>query len=471
MVLSSSSGTYLHGSLLSHTMSPAQYLPFDVLSEIFKYLPNLYLVKEIEAEVVSPKTGPYILRPAKYPWSITRICSAWRAAAIYEPRLWSRVHLEVGQRQPSPGKVELLQIYLGRSRNCTLSVSLHCTWIERTKDNALLSMLFTTVDRWQFLSLHVLAKSLPLFHDLGPFPMLETLHLYVAHQANTPPLTNVNHIFQHAARLHTIRYRHSDDRSVFVMPLDQLKVYQGPTSSIPPELGCEWISNLHWCAFAANERQPDWPSTEVTAPHMREFSIQETIQPVNTIAMMNILTLPSLEVLRVKTSGRIHLYDAICGLLERSMCILTELCLDIPDLTAQYMDAILEQTPQVVKLRITSKKLLPDFLERWIYDPQTHASNPCILQQLEVLDLGRCTFIPSAEIALLQMIQSRWEVPGKITTREYFAGPAANSIVRLRTFQVPYKFQRTKRSQKKILRLWKEQGLDIQFGPGSQNRL
>ncbi|KAE9392105.1 hypothetical protein BT96DRAFT_286799 [Gymnopus androsaceus JB14] len=59
-------------------ISPAQHLPFDVLSEIFKYLPDLELAEEAESEVISPKTGPYILRPAKYPWYLTRICSAWR---------------------------------------------------------------------------------------------------------------------------------------------------------------------------------------------------------------------------------------------------------------------------------------------------------------------------------------------------------------------------------------------------------
>ncbi|KAJ3840944.1 hypothetical protein F5878DRAFT_672310 [Lentinula raphanica] len=473
MIYSSSSSMFIYGSSLSHPTSTAQYLPFDILSEIFQYLPdlNLNLAEELETDVISPKTGPYILRPEIYPWSITRVCSAWRTAAIYEPHLWSRVHLEVGQKQPSHGKVELLRLYLSRSRNCKLNVSLHCTWTERALDNAYLSLLFPTLGRWQFFSLHVLAKSLPVFWDLGNFPMLEILHLYVAHQAKTPPLNNINHIFQHAPRLHTIRYRHSDDRSVFVMPLDQLKVYQGPLSSIPADSGCDWISNLQWCAFAANGRQPEWALTEVTAPHMREFSIRERIQPVNTVAVLNILTLPSLEIFRVKASGRMRLSDAIVGLLERSMCLLTELCLDVPDLTAMYMYPILRRTPQVVKLRITSKKLLPDFVQGWVYDPKTHAKNPCILQHLESLDLGRCTFIPTAEITLLQMIQSRWEVPGKMTAEKYFSGPATNSITRLRTFQVPYKFQRTKRSQKKILRVWKEEGLDIQFGPGNQNRL
>ncbi|KAJ4490356.1 hypothetical protein J3R30DRAFT_3693961 [Lentinula aciculospora] len=442
-------------------MSSVQQLPFDVLSEIFKYLPSLHLFKEIETEVISPKTGPYILRPE----------NSWRNAAIHETRLWDRVHLEVGQRPPPPGKVELLQLYLSRSRNRTLSVSLHCTWIGRARDNALLSSLFTTADRWQFLSLHALAKSLPLFHVLGPFPMLEILHLYVAHEAKSPPLTNANHIFRHAPRLHTIRYRHSDDRSVFMMPLDQLKVFQGPTSSIPPELGCEWISNLHWCALAANGPQSGWASAEVAAPYMREFSIQERIQPLNTIAILNILSLPSLEILRVKVGSRNRLCDAINGLLRRSMCILTELCLDIPDLTNQPMNTILAQTPQIVKLRITSKKLLPDFVECWIYNAKTHAGNPCILQHLEYLDLGRSTFTPNAEVALLQMVQSRWEVPEQISVEKYFAGPSVGSIVRLRTIQVPHKFQRTKRSQKKILKMWKAEGLDIQFGPGSQNRL
>ncbi|KAJ3882250.1 hypothetical protein F5051DRAFT_469398 [Lentinula edodes] len=465
------SSIYYYGAHLPASKSPAQYLPFDVLNEIFKYLPDLQLVKELEAEVISPKTGPYILRPEKYPWSLSRVCSAWRAAAIYEPRLWSRVHLEVGPRQPSPGKVQLLQLYLARSRNSNLSVSLHCTWIGRAKDNALLSILFTTIGRWQSLSLHALAISLPLFNDLGPFPMLESLHLYVAHQAKTPPLANVHHIFRHAPRLHTIRHRHSDDRSVFMMPLDQLKVYQGPTSSIPPESGCQWISNLHWCALAVNGQQPGWDSMEVNAPHMREFSIQERVHAYNTTAILNILTLPVLEVLRVKSAGRDRLCDSITGLLDRSMCILTELCLDIPDLIAPIMDAILILTPQLVKLRITGKRLLPDFVESWIYDPKTHVDNPCILQHLEQLDLGRSTFTPSAEIALLQMVRSRWEIPDKMTVEKYFSGPAVHSIVRLRSIQVPYKFQRTKRSQKKILRVWKEEGLDIQFGPGSQNRL
>ncbi|KAE9402156.1 hypothetical protein BT96DRAFT_1017738 [Gymnopus androsaceus JB14] len=463
--------------IFTHSViSPAQHLPFDVLSEIFKYLPDLELAEEAESEVISPKTGPYILRPAKYPWYLTRICSAWRYAALYEARLWSRVHVEVGHRSPSPGKVELLREYLSRSRNQPLFVSIHCTWVGGAEENALLSVLFPTSNRWVFFSLHVLSKCLSTFHALADsFPNLETLHLYVAHQGPRTGTTDVHEIFHNAPRLHTVRFRNSEDRSIFPMPLDQLRVYHGPTSSIPPESGYEWISNLRWCSFAANRRQTDWildPNAKVTAPYMRELSIQERILSVNTVAIFKMLTLPNLEILRIESTDRARLCPAITSLLHRSACILTELCLDIPDLDLD-MTTVLEDTPQVTKLRLTAKKVLSSFFSPWTYNPETHMEAPCLLQYLEHLDLGRCTFTPHAEITLMQAIRSRWQVPqtSTLSADKYFGGPSVHSVVRLRSFQVPYKFQRTKRSQKKDLKVWKAEGLDIQFGPGSLNRL
>ncbi|KIK55580.1 hypothetical protein GYMLUDRAFT_1018027, partial [Collybiopsis luxurians FD-317 M1] len=460
----------------SSSFSVAQQLPFDVLSEIFQYLPDLHLIDDLEAEVVSPKTGPYILHPDRYPWSLTKICRIWRHAALYEPRLWSRVHLEVGMRPIPQGKVDLLQTYLSRSRQSLLVVSIHCTYVGRVRENPLLNMLFPTSNRWKFFSLHVLDKSIPLFTPLaGSFLSLETLHLYIAHQAKTPPLTKANKIFEYAPRLHTVRFRHSEDRSIFWMPYDnqQIQVYQGPISSIPHEQGCQWMENLRWCAIAANVPRLDWKFVEVTAPLMKEFSIQDRIQPFNSAAIMDSMTFPNLEVLRVKAAGPVHLCQAISGLLDRSLCAatLTEVCLDIPDLTTPLMEAVLEQMPYIVKFRMTSRKLLPDFVNRWKYDPKTHMDNPCLLQCLEHLDLGRCTFTPQAELELLEFVQSRWEVPEKGTPEKYFAGPTNHSVTRLKSFGVPYKYQRTKRSHKKILKVWRAEGLTIVFGPGSQNRL
>ncbi|KAF5392705.1 hypothetical protein D9757_000976 [Collybiopsis confluens] len=464
----------------SRRLSVAQNLPFDVLSEIYQYLPDLDLPNNLEAEVISPKTGPYILRPNQYPWSLTRICSSWRYAAMYEPCLWTRVHLEVNSRPVPPGKVKLLQTYLSRSNARNLAVSIHCTFSGQVEHNPLLSAILPTCPRWKFFSLHVLDTSVLLFKPLrGNLPTLQVLHLYVAHQAQTPSLTATHNMFEHAPRLHTIRFRNSEDRSTFIMPYhnDRLRLYQGPTSSIPRDRSLEWMGNLRWCAIAANLTIRFDSGTSVTAPLLKELSIHERLQPFRTRALMDILTVPNLEILRVRAAGHIQLSLGILGLLQRSMCAttLTQVCLDIPDLAGSYMLDVLSNIPYVVTLRLTAKRMLPGFCNRWIYDPETHRDNPCILRYLENLDLGRCTFTPNAELALLDFVQSRWVVgdaeEGGMTPEKYFAGPMNHSVQRLKMFGVPYKYQRTKRSRKKVLKIWKKQGLEIVFGSGNQNRL
>ncbi|KAJ7762580.1 hypothetical protein B0H16DRAFT_1529275 [Mycena metata] len=114
---------------------------------------------------------------AEAPVLLGRICSSWRAISLTTPRLWSRLHIV----EPSPShsgshfasdgaileeklaqRLETTQIWLGRSGQCPLSISLHGSHWEHLQGDVLVSKtplfmgaIIPFTSRWENITLRV----------------------------------------------------------------------------------------------------------------------------------------------------------------------------------------------------------------------------------------------------------------------------------------------------------------------------
>jgi hypothetical protein len=119
-------GAYMeaHNTLIA--LSPARRLPRDVIEEIFF--------------ACLPTHRNCVMSAAEAPVLLGRICSAWRAISLTTPRLWAKLHLAEPESPQRPyqlsnaqaqelshkvtQRVEVTKMWLGRSGQCPLSLSL-----------------------------------------------------------------------------------------------------------------------------------------------------------------------------------------------------------------------------------------------------------------------------------------------------------------------------------------------------------
>ncbi|KAK7001446.1 hypothetical protein R3P38DRAFT_3049167 [Favolaschia claudopus] len=101
-------------------ISPIRRIPQDVLSEIFI--------------ACLPTHRNCVMSASEAPVLLGRICSSWRALSLATPRLWASLHI-VEPRALRSGlyddkidqRLEVMKMWLGRSGQCPLSISFHCT--------------------------------------------------------------------------------------------------------------------------------------------------------------------------------------------------------------------------------------------------------------------------------------------------------------------------------------------------------
>ncbi|KAF8177069.1 hypothetical protein K438DRAFT_1845880 [Mycena galopus ATCC 62051] len=166
-------GTYVgaHRALLS----PARRLPLDILQEIFI--------------ACMPTQRNCVMSAIEAPVLLGRICSAWRTVSLSTPRLWARVHIVEPQPQGwgSPTaepklsqkvaqRLEITKIWLGRSGELPLSISM------QSCSNQFLEGLIPFAARWQHI--HFTTPPPSLFEVISyldtDMPWLETVEFHVS---------------------------------------------------------------------------------------------------------------------------------------------------------------------------------------------------------------------------------------------------------------------------------------------------
>jgi hypothetical protein len=140
-------------------------------------------------------------RKACAPLLLTQICNAWREIVLSMPSMWSSIHLDLRYGTSKLGasrSVELASIWLGRSGNSPLSLSLHVTWNhnfhsvgkelhEASADAAvkIAALYFRHLSRWRHVQFFIEISGIfkqPIPFDISgevSAPMLESLDVEV----------------------------------------------------------------------------------------------------------------------------------------------------------------------------------------------------------------------------------------------------------------------------------------------------
>ncbi|KAJ7655673.1 hypothetical protein DFH06DRAFT_1200693 [Mycena polygramma] len=120
------------------------------------------------------------------PVLLGRICSAWRVISLSTPRLWARLHVaaptffrdwtdEALFQRKVAQRLEITKTWLGRSGNCSLSISVEGP-AGSSHTARFLEALTPFVSRWQNIAFTVPLSTLQIISDLeAQAPALETV--------------------------------------------------------------------------------------------------------------------------------------------------------------------------------------------------------------------------------------------------------------------------------------------------------
>ncbi|KAJ7633458.1 hypothetical protein DFH06DRAFT_938379, partial [Mycena polygramma] len=98
-------------------ISPFRRLPLDIIQEIFI--------------ACLPTHRNCVMNASDAPILLGRICASWRAISHSTPRLWARLHVvepprsHPGSSEKTTQRLEVTKMWLDRSGQCPLSLSLH----------------------------------------------------------------------------------------------------------------------------------------------------------------------------------------------------------------------------------------------------------------------------------------------------------------------------------------------------------
>ncbi|KAJ7467481.1 hypothetical protein FB451DRAFT_1560684 [Mycena latifolia] len=155
-------------------ISPARRLPLDVVQEIFV--------------ACLPAHRNCVMSAVEAPVLLGRICSSWRSLSLSIPRLWSRLHVvepksypelaDVPSKEKLAQRLEATKMWLGRSGQCPLSLSVQCAFDSTgtESDTQILQVLFPFASRWEHITLTVDPSILAHLTE-ADVPMLKSVEL------------------------------------------------------------------------------------------------------------------------------------------------------------------------------------------------------------------------------------------------------------------------------------------------------
>ncbi|KAJ7437756.1 hypothetical protein FB451DRAFT_1305118 [Mycena latifolia] len=160
-------------------ISPVRRLPVDVIQKIFI--------------ACLPTRRNCVMSAAEAPVLLGRICSSWRTISLSTPHLWSRLHI-VEPACPEDNLVlfeeklaqrrQTTKMWLSRSGQCPLSISLKCTFgpndFTCVPEDHLVPALVPFASRWEHITFATKLASVlsPLFHlTAADVPILKSVDI------------------------------------------------------------------------------------------------------------------------------------------------------------------------------------------------------------------------------------------------------------------------------------------------------
>ncbi|KAJ6573497.1 hypothetical protein DFH09DRAFT_1151983 [Mycena vulgaris] len=167
-------------------ISPVRRLPLDIIQEIF-----IACIPTHRNCVMSALEAPVLLG---------RICSSWRGISLSTPRLWSRLHIvepswshgsALGPLEKKLAqRAETTKIWLGRSGQCPLSISLqspfHPPGRTSATENLVTQTLLPFASRWQHITIATVPSALQHLTE-ADVPILKSISIREIHDSTDIP--------------------------------------------------------------------------------------------------------------------------------------------------------------------------------------------------------------------------------------------------------------------------------------------
>ncbi|KAJ7030003.1 hypothetical protein C8F04DRAFT_1114995 [Mycena alexandri] len=271
---------------------PVLTLPTEITSEIFIWcLPPT--VPELDSEF---KNGPHSsLAPLLVLW----VCRKWRAIALSTPRLWTYLHLNLGEEMLESEVETLINDWFCRAASCPLTFSVR-GW---HRMHAYAAEVVSNAVRRYAPQLQSVCLQLESTHfrrmgleGIGPlkFTILENLAISLPFMGDTGNARALE-IFSDAPRLRQVSLAYRAVPSMFLLPYSQLlKLTCQATGDecLALILGAPFLQELTFSAYGA-----DTSSSTVTVTHHHLHTLR--LVGESGADFLALLCLPSLETLHL----------------------------------------------------------------------------------------------------------------------------------------------------------------------------
>ncbi|TFK44010.1 hypothetical protein BDQ12DRAFT_730142 [Crucibulum laeve] len=383
-------------------LSPLRIFPEELLREIF-------------IDVYNDEENPF-WAPADAPWIVGNVCQRWRVIALSTPQLWGKLSLiPLGKETRTRQFIHFLDEILKRSRNTGLAFHLYASDIEKLP-HPVLDRLVLQSHRWRAVAIEM---SLSQLRNLsleirGKLPFLKTLSLDIKEY----DMTKILDAFELAPCLREVEINSPSSLNDFLLdiPWRQLTHYKEFSFNVIGALrALRTASNLHSLSYTSrfvNSDTLNFSGITHATLHSLDLRCYNT-RADNLDVLLDHLTLPSLEVLRLRSLSSSVLN--IISLVSRSACHLKRLALFVSFREGEMAD-LFGLIPDVTELEINDISAA-DLLKRSVLLPQ--------LQSLTI----HTSHIPKSYPPFNDIIHSLFEYRGPSDSRCHPATPFSLRLI------------------------------------------
>ncbi|KAF7343729.1 F-box domain-containing protein [Mycena sanguinolenta] len=404
-------------------LSPTRRIPVEILSEIFSWsLPSFRLPSVRNA-----------------PWNLARVSRRWRAIALAQSSLWSRICLDFSLSKT----YSLAMVQTQIERACTLKIKFIGSHRSDSRPQVdMLQVLLRYSSIWEEICI-VLTTALviPMAACRGRLPLLQRAWLQwdgPESQANidsidfltvAPSLADITVRSHHHFMPTLFPVHHLLTRYAFHAPW---KTHYELLKSSP---------NLHEVRISRNfDQGVPWPvpGEPIRLSHLRSIYVSH-------VESLDYLSAPVLEEIAIRSQRRVDTQSHLAPFVTRSSCVLRKLCMvGLPDV--QSTEEILNQYPSITELAVrimdakknlkTEHDVLLTFFPRF-----TISDSARISPHISKLDF-ECHNVHVIPYTLyVDMLDSRWKAPDcALTASELLlpnttVDPDPESLARMETLR------------------------------------
>lgn len=397
-------------------LAPIRRLPNEVLNDIFLLCRGENYLCGPGQSAVWP---PLLL-------TLGEVCVYWRKTIVSTPSLWSAISVDIDEEHEGPS-FGLLDLYLRRSGQSPLTISLRIGYTEQEKAEQVLQRLIQHSHRWRYVTLYLdsnIFRGDTIMALRGKLPLLQRLELeadFDLEEEENPDNLELQ-AFESMPSMHTLHLGACSSRMMLpwaqVVHLDRRECTPSQflrCLSLCTNVETVEVSGCN-CYDAVVHAGNDWPAgmiRNVTSPRLRTFSL--TLDEQETLSsLFGAVTFPSVTSISIRSWQDKKFkwpQDLFTSFISRSSCNLRTLCLYnifIPDV---HLIAILQMLPTLHHLVFEhggfSVEPQPAVTDNLLRAMSAYSSRAPFLPNLQTIDLhtSRPTF---SDQAFVDMVQSRW---------------------------------------------------------------